>query len=74
MLTKLGLESLNSFVTPVEPNITISYADWLARTFAEADKELMRGVDYRQTVGYLLWIDKGARPYITYVSQVSRFL
>ena len=35
----------------------------------------MRGVDYRQAVGCLLWIANGTRPDIAYaVSQVSRFL
>ena len=68
MLKKLGLEGLNSCVTPVEPNITLTSADCLTETF-------MRGVDYRQAVGCLLWIANGTRPDISYaVSQVSRFL
>ena len=75
MPKKLGLEGLNACVTPVEPNITLSSSDCLTETSSDADKELMRGVDYRQAVGCLLWIANGTRPDISYaVSQVSRFL
>ena len=75
MLVKLKLENLNSCVTPVEPNITLSSIDCLTETSSDADKEIMRGVDYRQAVGCLLWIANGTRPDISFaVSQVSRFL
>ena len=75
ILAKLGLERLNSCVTPVEPNFTLSSADCLTETSSDADKELMRVFDYRQAVGCLLWTGNGTRPEISYVvSQVSRFL
>ena len=68
MLAKLGLEIINQYVSPVEPNIT-------TETSSDVDKEHIRGVDYRQAVGCLLWIANGTRPDISYaVSQVSRFL
>ena len=75
MLQKLKLTELNACATPVEPNVTLTATDCLSETSSDADKELMRGVDYRQAVGCLLWIANGTRPDISYaVSQVSRFL
>ena len=46
MIQSLGVESLNSCVTPVEPKITLSFANCLTETSSDVDKELMRGVDY----------------------------
>ena len=75
MLQKLKLTELNACATPVEPNVSLTVADCLSETSSDSDKELMRGVDYRQAVGCLLWIANGTRPDIAYaVSQVSRFL
>ena len=54
MLVKLKLKNLNSCVTPVEPNITLSSTGCLTETSSDADKEIMRGVDYRRAVGCLL--------------------
>ena len=62
-------------VTPVKPNITIIYTNSTTKTSSDADIEIMRGGDYIQAVGCLLWIANGTRPDISYaVSQVSRFL
>ena len=75
MLQKLKLTEVNPCTTPVEPNITLSVTDCLSDTSSDADKELMRSIDYRQAVRCLLWIANGTRPDIAYaVSQVSRFL
>ena len=62
-------------VTPVKPNITLIYTNSTTKTSSDADIEIMRGGDYIQAVGFLLWIANGTRPDISYaVSQVSRFL
>ena len=62
-------------VTPVKPNITLIYTNSTTKTSSDADIEIMRGVDYIQAVGYLLWIANDTRPDISYAeSQVSRFL
>ena len=74
--TREMLEGINKpSVTPVKPIITLIYTNSTTKTSSDADTEIMRGGDYIQAVGCLLWIANGTRPDISYaVSQVSRFL
>ncbi len=72
ILRRYNLDELKPLATPMDPNVHLSTADCPAST---ADHALMRNIDYRGTVGALMYAALGTRPDIAYaVSTPLSFL